>query len=296
VRILSLLPAATETVYLLELGDDLVGVTHECDWPIDARAKRRVSHSNLPVDALPSEIDLLVSESLNGGPPTHGLDLDAIRELKPDIVLTQDLCAVCAIPAGHLQAALNLLDIEAEVISLDPASISDVLADISRVGAILGVELRAKRIVETLQRRLDRVREAVEGCERPRVFALEWGDPPYNAGHWVPEMIELAGAESLLGSKGVPSVRLNWSQIALEDPEVVVFMPCGYGLDEAKAEAVSLLERPELINAKTFFATAANSFFSRPGPRLVDGVEALAAALHEDRGLKLRSEVIARLR
>ncbi|HVB01442.1 MAG TPA: ABC transporter substrate-binding protein [Acidimicrobiales bacterium] len=295
-RILSLLPAATEIVYLLELGDDLVGVTHECDWPIDARSKRRVSHSNIPVDALPAEIDRLVSESMKGGPPTHGLDLDAIRDIKPDIVLTQDLCAVCAVPAGHLQAALDLLDIDAEVISLDPASISDVLSDISRVGATLGVKSRANGIVETLQRRLDRVREAVEGCKRPRVFALEWGDPPYNAGHWVPEMIELAGGESLLSSKGVPSVRLNWSTIASENPEVIVFMPCGYGLDEAMTEAVDLIDRPEFANARSFFATAANSFFSRPGPRLVDGVEALAAVLHEDRGLELRSDAIARLR
>ena len=295
-RILSLLPSATEIVYLLGLGEDLVGVTHECDWPVEAVLKRHVSHSNLPVGSLPAEIDRLVSESLRGGPPTHGLDLDAIREINPDIVLTQDLCAVCAVPAGHLQAALELLDIDAEVVSLDPASISDVLGDISHLGRTLAVQSRADQIVETLQSRLDRVREAVDGRVRPRVFALEWGDPPYNAGHWVPEMIELAGGEALLASRGVPSVRLNWSEIAEDHPEVVLFMPCGYGLDEAVAEAVGLLGRPELVDAQSFFATAANSFFSRPGPRLVDGVEALAAALHDDSGLDLRPDAIVRLR
>ncbi|HWD25058.1 MAG TPA: cobalamin-binding protein [Acidimicrobiales bacterium] len=295
-RIVSLLPSATEIVYLLGLGDDLVGVTHECDWPADARSKRRVSYTNLPHHAAPAEIDRLVSESMDGGPPTHGLDHEAIRELAPDLVLTQDLCAVCAVPAGHLRSALDVLGIDAEVISLDPSSLDEVLGDILTIGKATGTEQRAVEIVEDLHRRLDRVRTAVEGAERPRTFALEWGDPPYNGGHWVPEMIELAGGEALIASRGVPSVRITWEEIAEADPEVVVFMPCGYGLEAACEEAVGLLERPELAGAHAFCAVAANSFFSRPGPRLVDGVEALASVLHQERGLPPKPDAIARLR
>ena len=295
-RIVSLLPSATEIVYLLGLGDQLVGVTHECDWPVDARSKRRVSYSNLPRDALPAEIDRLVSESMDGGPPTHGLDHEAIRELAPDLVLTQDLCAVCAVPAGHLRSALDLLGIDAEVISLDPSSLEEVLGDILTIGKATGTEQRAVEIVDDLHRRLGQVRDGVEGATRPRTFALEWGDPPYNAGHWVPEMIELAGGEALIASRGVPSVRVTWEEVAEAGPEVVVFMPCGYDLEAASTEAVGLLERPEMAGARAFYAVAANSFFSRPGPRLVDGVEALASVLHPECGSPAMPDAIARLR
>jgi iron complex transport system substrate-binding protein len=233
---------------------------------------------------------------MDGGPPTHGLDHEAIRELAPDLVLTQDLCAVCAVPAGHLRSALDLLGVDAEVISLDPSSLDDVLGDMLTVGKATGREQRASEVVDDLHRRLDRVRDAVAGAARPRTFALEWGDPPYNGGHWIPEMIDLAGGEALIASRGVPSVRITWEEIADADPEVVVFMPCGYGLEAASAEAVELLARPELAGARAFYAVAANSYYSRPGPRLVDGVEALASVLHEDRAVGARPEVIARLR
>jgi iron complex transport system substrate-binding protein len=296
VRIVSLLPSATEIVYLLGLGDQLVGVTHECDWPVDARSKRRVSYSNLPRDAVPAEIDRLVSESMGGGSPTHGLDHEAIRELAPDLVLTQDLCAVCAVPVGHLRSALDVLGIDAEVISLDPSSLEEVLGDILTIGKATGTEQRAVEIVDDLHRRLGQVKDGVEGATRPRTFALEWGDPPYNGGHWVPEMIELAGGESLIASRGVPSVRITWEAIAEAEPEVVVFMPCGYDLEAASTEAVGLLERPEIAGARAFYAVAANSIFSRPGPRLVDGVEALASVLHAECGLPAMPNAIARLR
>jgi iron complex transport system substrate-binding protein len=296
VRIVSLLPSTTEIVYLLGLGDELVGVTHECDWPADARHKRRVSHPNLPLDAAPREIDRLVSESMTGGAPTNLLDHRAIQELAPDLVLTQDLCAVCAVPEGQLRSALDVLGIDSEVISLDPSSLEQVLDSILTVGKATGAEVRATAIVEDLHRRLDRVRAAVTGRERPRTFALEWGDPPYNGGHWVPEMIELAGGEALIASRGVPSVRVTWEAIAESDPEVVVFMPCGYDLDAASREAAGVLERPQLDGARAFYAVAANSFFSRPGPRLVDGVEALASVLHRGCGLEDKPSVITRLR
>jgi iron complex transport system substrate-binding protein len=283
-RIVSLLPSATEIVYALGLAEHLVGVTDECDWPPQARRVRVVSRSALPAAAEPAEIDRLVSASIGGGQPIYQLDTDAIRDLRPDLVLSQDLCAVCAVPSGHVNQALDVLGCQAEVISLDPSSLDEVLEGVLQVGKAAGVEQRAGEVVAGLRERLDRVQAAVEGLERPRVFALEWGDPPFNGGHWVPEMLQVAGAEALLACPGAPSVRVTWAQIAAAAPQVVVFMPCGYDL-QAAAEEVSqtLLARPELAGAEAIVAVDASAYCSRPGPRLVDGVEILAAALHPGR-------------
>lgn len=280
VRIVSLLPSATEIAFLLGLGDQLVGVTHECDWPPAAGSIRRVSWSSLPSLAEPAEVDRLVSESVTGGGSIYELDREAIRELEPELVLTQDLCAVCAVPAGHLRAALDVLGCDAEVVSLDPSSLDEVLGCIITVAKATGTEPHAYELVSELEGRLERVRQAVAGLPRPRTLALEWGDPPYNAGHWVPEMIEVAGGEALLASRGVPSTRLAWPDIAASSPETVVFMPCGYDLDAARAEAPRVATRAELAHATRFAAVNASAYFSRPGPRLVDGVEALASLLH----------------
>ncbi len=279
-RILSLLPSATEIVYALGLEDDLVGVTHECDWPPDARTKRPVSFSALPPAVEPAEVDQLVSASITGGEPIYRLDNEAIRELRPDLVLTQDLCAVCAVPSGHVNDALEVLGCRAEVLSMDPSSLDEVLDCILQVGAATATERRAAELVDGLRSRLRVVRDSVSGRKRARTFALEWSDPPFNGGHWVPEMIELAGGEPVLGSRGTPSIRVSWDEIVSASPEVVVFMPCGYDLDAASAEAVTLLERAELQLVGSFFAVDASSYVSRPGPRLVDGVEILASALH----------------
>ena len=280
VRIVSLLPSATEIVYALGLEDDLVGVTHECDWPPQARAKQVVSVSALPPGATPVEVDELVSASLAGGDPIYRLDEVAVRDLRPDIVLTQDLCAVCAVPSGHVNEALDVLGCRAEVVSLDPSSLDDVLECLVVVGKATGTERHATAVVEELRGRLGAVKDAVHGLPRARTFALEWSDPPYNGGHWVPSMIDLAGGEPVLGSWGTPSVRVRWEDIAAEAPQVVVFMPCGYDLEQAAAEGRSLLDRPELASAGALYAVDASSYFSRPGPRLVDGVEVLASALH----------------
>jgi iron complex transport system substrate-binding protein len=281
-RIVSLLPSATEIAYALGLGDDVVGVTHECDWPPEAAAVRVVSTSTLPPAPTPAEVDRLVSASIRGGEPIYRLDHSAIRELQPDLVLTQDLCAVCAVPAGHVTEALSLLGSPAEVVSLDPGSLGEVLDCLLQVGRVTGTLPRAQAVVDRLKARLAAVVGAVAGLPRPRAFGLEWSDPPFNAGHWVPEMIELAGGESVLSSPGIPSVRVTWEQIAEADPEVVVFMPCGYGLEDAAREAEGLLARPELAGVTSLFAVDATAHFSRPGPRLVDGVEILAAALHPE--------------
>jgi iron complex transport system substrate-binding protein len=283
-RIVSLLPSATEIVYALGLEDHLVGVTHECDWPPQAQTVQVVSHSALPPVAEPAEIDRLVSASIGGGEPIYRLDTDAIRDLRPDVVLSQDLCAVCAVPSGHVNAALDVLGCQAEVVSLDPSSLDDVLDCVLQVGKVAGVQQRAEEVVGGLRRRLASVRAAVDGLDRPRVFALEWGDPPFNGGHWIPEMIEIAGAEALLARPGTPSVRVTWEQIGATQPQVVVFMPCGYGLQAATDEARrTLLQRPELASAEAVLAVDASAYFSRPGPRLIDGVEILAAALHPGR-------------
>lgn len=278
-RIVSLLPSATEIVYALGLEDDLVGVTHECDWPPQAKSKQVVSVSALPPGATPAEVDELVSASLAGGDPIYRLDEVAVRDLRPDIVITQDLCAVCAVPSGHVNDALDVLGCRAEVVSLDPSSLDDVLDCLVAVGKATGTEQRAEALVAELHGRLRAVEEAVRGERRPRTFALEWSDPPFNGGHWVPSMIALAGGEAVLGSWGTPSVRVTWEDIAAAAAEVVVFMPCGYDLDQAAAEGTALCHRAELASA-AIYAVDASSFFSRPGPRLVDGVEILASVLH----------------
>jgi iron complex transport system substrate-binding protein len=282
-RILSLLPSATEIVYALGLGDDLVGVTHECDWPPAARSKRAVSYSSLPPATEPAEVDRLVSASITGGEPIYKLDNQAIRELQPDLVLSQDLCAVCAVPSGYVNDALEVLGCRAEVISLDPGTIDEVLGCVLRVGTATGTGDRASELVAGLRDRLQAVGDAVGSANRPRTFALEWSDPPFIAGHWVPGMIEIAGGEAVLGCPGSPSVRVTWEEIASCAPEVVVFMPCGYDLPAAVAEASAhLSDRQELGSATALFAVDASAYFSRPGPRLVDGVEILAHAIHPD--------------
>lgn len=295
-RILSLLPSATEIVYALGLEEDLVGVTHECDWPPAARTKRQVSFSALPPALEPAEVDRLVSASLGEGEPIYRLDREAVRELRPELVLTQDLCAVCAVPSGQVNQALEVLGCSAEVVSMDPSSLDEVIDCLLRVGAVTGTEARATALVRDLRRRLDAVARAVSGTKRPRTFALEWSDPPFNGGHWVPEMIERAGGEPVLGCPGTPSVPVTWEQIATAAPEVVVFMPCGYDLEAAAAEAAPLLDRDELAGARAFFAVNASSFFSRPGPRLVDGVEILASALHPDAVPASPASAVLRLR
>jgi iron complex transport system substrate-binding protein len=296
VRIVSLLPSATEIVYALGLEDDLIGVTHECDWPPAARTKRPVSFSALPEAAGPAEIDRLVSASLRDGDPIYRLDVEAIRELRPDLVLTQDLCAVCAVPSGHVNEALDVLGCRAEVLSLDPGSLGEVLDGLIQVGAVTGTEARAAALVDCLEERLRAVTDAVAGRDRPATFALEWSDPPFNGGHWVPEMIERAGGRPVLGCPGTPSVRVRWEQIAAAAPEVVVFMPCGYDVEAASAEAGPLLDRADLAGVRAFFAVDASSFFSRPGPRLVDGVEILASALHPGTVPESPSGALRRLR
>ena len=294
-RIVSLLPSATEILYVLGAGPDVVGVTHECDWPPAVAGTPKVSRSVLPAGLAPAEVDRLVSASLAGGEPIYRLDAGMVRALAPDLVVTQDVCAVCAVPSGHVQEALSLLGSPATVLSLDPGSLTGVLDCVLAVGDAVGRRARAEAVVESLAGRLAAVRAAVAGRPRPRVFALEWGDPPFNGGHWVPEMIEAAGGTCLLAQAGAPSVRLGWEAIAEADPDVVVFMPCGYDLAAAVAEGETLARRPEFAALQAFYAADGSAYFSRPGPRLLDGVEALASVLHPGCGVAAPAGAIRRI-
>ena len=283
-KVVSLLPAATEIVYALGAADRLVGVTHECTFPASARTDNRVlTRSLLPLGSSPAEIDALVSAP----GATESLDEDGLAALAPDVILTQDLCAVCAVPAGDVDAALGRLGCTADVVSLDPSTLDDVLDGIVRVGDAIGARAAADALVAELRARLDAVRARVAGAARRRVFVLEWGDPPFNGGHWIPEMVEAAGGAPVLANPGVDSVRVSWDDVRAADPDVVLFTPCGYDLAGAVDQAAAL---PDLGRAE-LWAVDADDLVVRPGPRLVDGVEAFEAVLHggsTDRAARIR--------
>ena len=283
VHIVSLLPSATEIVYALGLGGQLEAVTFECNFPPAAREKPVVSTTALPVDgASAGEIDAAVTASVARGEPLYRLDTELIRTIDPDVILTQDLCRVCAVPSGDVEAALGVIGCNAEVVSLDPLSLDEVIACVGAVGEATGTTERARTLMEELRGHVTAVRASVGDAPRPRTFALEWSDPPYSAGHWVPDMIDAAGGVSVLAELGARSRRLDWDEVAAHEPEVAVFMPCGYGLDAAVEEGRALLGVGALAGVQRLVAVDADGCFSRPGPRLVDGVEALAWVLHPD--------------
>jgi iron complex transport system substrate-binding protein len=290
-KIVSLLPSATEIVYALGLGEDLVGVTDECDFPADAVTKPVVSRSALPQGRplTSREIDAAVRERIEADRPLYVLDADLIRREQPDVILTQDLCRVCAVPAGHVEEALAQLGLtdRTKVLSLDPSTLEEVIAQIEIVGGLLGVEARGAEIAAALRQRLAAVQQTAVRLPTVNVFCMEWGEPPFAAGHWVPEMVEAVGATNLLGEKGEPSRTVTHREIRDAMPEVLVYMPCGYYLEDAEEEAARVLAHPEVadtpaVRNRNAFAVEATSFFSRPGPRIVDGVEILAWAVHPE--------------
>jgi iron complex transport system substrate-binding protein len=286
VKIVSLLPSATEIVFALGLGSSLEGVSFECDHPAEARALPVVSGTALPIgDGLTAaEIDAEVSRRVAAGESIYTLDTARIRAIDPDLILAQDLCRVCAVPSGAVNDALDSIGCQAEVVSLDPSRLDDVIAGIGLVGAAAGRTAEAQALMDDLSRRLDAVASRPRAGPSPRVLVLEWSDPPFNAGHWVPDMVSAAGGVAVLAEPGARSRRLDWAEIAAEPVDVVVFMPCGYDLDGAVGEATSVVERQELASADRFYVVDANAYFSRPGPRVVDGVELLAELLHPTAG------------
>jgi iron complex transport system substrate-binding protein len=293
-KIVSLLPSATEIVFALGLGDELDGVSFECDYPEAARTKTVVSGTALRAEQQSSarDVDDAVTARVHAGQPIYTLDAPRIREIGPDLILAQDLCEVCAVPSGAVEDALDVIGCTADVLSLDPSSLDEVIGCIGAVGEATGTNDRASTLMTDLRDRVTRVREAVSGRVQPRTLALEWSDPPYSGGHWVPDMIAAAGGEPVLARSGERSRRLEWSEIAGEDIDVVLFMPCGYGLAEAAAEGMTLLERPELARASALYALDATAYFSRPGPRVVDGVETLASLLHPGAVPDRRAEAV----
>jgi iron complex transport system substrate-binding protein len=298
VKIVSLLPSATEIVFALGLGDQLEGVSFECNWPPEARTKPIISGTALPMESLttPAAIDGAVRDSLAASAPIYTLDRERIAAIQPDLILAQDLCRVCAVPSGAVEDALDVIGCRADVVSLDPSTLDDVIALVGVVGAATDRSGEADALMASLRARVDAVRSAVAGRPRQRVFALEWSDPPFNAGHWVPDMIEAAGGEAVVASSGQMSRQVSWDEVAAADPEVVVFMPCGYGLDDAAAEGVGLLDVPALAGAALRVAVDGDALFSRPGPRVVEGVEALAGVLHPGAVADPPPGVVTRLR
>lgn len=288
-RIVSLLPSATEIVYALGLEEQLVGVSCDCDYPQGATSKPVVSHSALATDdnSTPASIDEDVRASMSASEPLYRLDRDLVRELQPDLILAQDLCRVCAVPSGHVTEALATIGCSSEVLSLDPHGLFDVIDDIEAVARVTSSGISSERVVGSLRDRIEAVRSATALLEPVGVLALEWADPPFTGGHWIPEMVSLAGGRELLGVAEAPSRSSTWTEIARAEPEIVVFMPCGFGLDEAVQQAGRLFEVPEFAalpaaRSGRVVAVDGSSYFSRPGPRLVGGLEILAWAIQPD--------------
>jgi iron complex transport system substrate-binding protein len=279
-RIVSLLPSTTEILFAIGAGEDVVGVTFECDYPPAARSRRVVSTTAMTTGSTPAEIDAEVRARLAAGEDLYRLDEGALREIAPDLVVTQDLCAVCAVDVATVGEAMVHLGCDGQVLTIDPARLADVLASVNTIGAATGREAAATELTDTLRQRLDSVAAAVAGRPGPRVAVLEWTDPPFDAGHWVPDMVAAAGAVSVLGEPGVRSRQLTWADVAAARPEIVVVAPCGYHLADAAALARGLVEAAVLPPGVPVWAVDADSAFVRPGPRLVDGVEALAAVCH----------------
>lgn len=288
-RICSLVPAATEIVFALGLGDRVVGVTHECDWPPEATSRPAVTASLIESDRLTSlEIDRAVSEAAGNGKPLYAIDEERWRELEADVVLVQELCEVCAVSRDEVDGLVSARPIDAEVIDVSPTTLDGVLATITALGVRLGAEGAADELTGGMRARLDRVRAALADVDTiPRVFVCEWLDPPFSAGHWVPDMVGVAGGTDVASAPGEPSRRLAWDDVAALDPEVVVLAPCGFDLDRTITEIdIDTLRGPLLETAARregkVFAVDASAYFSRPGPRLVDGVELLAHLLHPE--------------
>jgi iron complex transport system substrate-binding protein len=277
-RLVSLLPSATEIVYALGLGDDLVGVTFECDEPLTARLDKTVVVGGRDTRGMsPAEIDNYVKTQMAAGADLYTLHADALAGLAPDLILTQDLCRVCALPSDHVEDALDYLGCHADVVSLDPHTLDEVLDTILAVGARTGVADRAEKLVASLRARLAAIASAIVGRSTPRVAVLEWVDPPFTAGHWIPDLVRAAGGEPVAARPGARSVQASWQEFADAAPDVVLVAPCGFHLDGAARQARTIAPR---FPGTPVWGIDADGLVTRPGPRLVDGVEAIAAILH----------------
>jgi len=304
-KVCTMLPSATEICFALGLGDAVCGVTHECDFPAEAHTKRVIVSSRVPHGITSAGIDQFVMDCTSRGESIYRVDAEGMREIDPDLIITQDLCHVCAASPDDFAAALSQLPRVPKILSLNPHTVADVWDDVRKIGEATGTSARAAEMIAQLEERVAAVRRAVEQAERsarrPRVICLEWLDPFYVGGHWVPEMIATAGGRDPLGRAGEPSVSIPWGKIRDAQPEVILVTPCGYGLDKA-SEEFSGMRLPDgwddlpAVRDGRVFASDSNSYFSRPGPRLADGVAIIAKAIHPELDIAIPQDSLRRVR
>ncbi len=282
-RIVSLVPHATELLFALGLGPEVVAVTHECDHPPAALQRVRVTRDLLPSGLSAAQIDAAVRERTLEGQAIYELDRDALAALEPDLIVTQALCPVCAVSYDEVADLARGLPSRPRVIALDPKTVGETLGDARTLAEATDRREQGIALVRQAAARIDRVKLAVRGRPRPRVAAIEWLDPVYVAGHWTPQLIDLAGGEDVLGLPGEPSATVSWETLAAAAPEIVVVMPCGYDAARAHAEASAHRDELATLKAQRVVAVNASAYFSRPGPRLIDGLELLAHIMHPER-------------
>jgi len=288
VRICSLLPSATEIVFSLGMGHSLVGVTHECDYPPEASYIPKVTRSNIPPGISSAGIDAAVSSTLGTSGSLYELDIPLLERLQPDLILTQRLCDVCAVSFDRVQEAVKSLASRPTVMNLEPHSLRDILDNVRAVGKAIGCEAPAESAVQALERRIEAVRRKTENVPlRPRVFAMEWVDPPYCGGHWMKELVEIAGGRDDLSNLHKPSYRIEWHRVIEFRPQVIVLTCCGFGLERVRQEGEILatfegFDDLPAARAGRVFATDGSSYFSRPGPRIVESLEILAHLIHPE--------------
>ncbi|HTZ56308.1 MAG TPA: cobalamin-binding protein [Candidatus Acidoferrum sp.] len=287
-RIVSLLPSATEILFGIGAGDDVVGVTHECDFPAEAVTRPHVTSSALPTAGSSAEIDRHVRRSLHEGSSLYHLNADLLDELAPDLIVTQELCAVCAVSYEIVQSAVRRMRGDPRLISLEPSSLDDVFATIAYLGELTDHAMGANKLLTDLHARVYNLRRITAGRPSPRVLVLEWTDPPMSGGHWTPGLVELAGATPLLGNRGANSRVLTWEQIAEADPDAIVVGPCGFDLERTRSAIADLRHNAvwndlRAVRDGRVYPIDGSAYLNRPGPRLVDTAEIIAAALAQDR-------------
>ncbi|MEO6858595.1 MAG: cobalamin-binding protein [Solirubrobacteraceae bacterium] len=281
-RIVSLVPSATEMLFALGLGSELVAVTHECDYPPPAQELPKITRDVLPPGLDAAQIDAAVKERTLAGESIYELDADALHDLAPDLIVTQALCSVCAVSYDDVRAIADEIPSRPEVVSLDPHTVGEVLGDARTLAQATDRKDVAVDLIRSAAERIDRVRVAVKDARRPRVVALEWLDPPFVAGHWTPQLIAFAGGEDVLGFPGENSEERTWAEIQAAQPDIVIVMPCGYDVQIAHREAEMHRGQLAALGADEVVAVDASAYFSRPGPRIVDGLELLASILHPE--------------
>jgi len=299
-RIATLLPSATEIVCALGLSESLVGISHDCDYPPEIRDRPVLSEAIVGADLPSRTIDDRIRGHVHKGKSVYHLDERQLAQLRPDLILTQELCEVCAPSYTVVKQAAKVLEADTKIVSLEPLGLMDVLDNILLVGTVTGARARAEHLVTLLRERIKRVKEAAARLPARSVVCLEWLDPLYVAGHWVPEMVELAGGHDLLGRRAQPSYVVEWDAIRTADPDVLVVMPCGFDIPRVREEIHLLTDRPgwtglRAVREGFVYLTEATSYFSRPGPRLVDGLEILARILHPHVSVKVPSGSMERL-